>query len=54
MKTITVLGTGVVGQTIANKLILLGYHVVMGSRTADNTKGRAWVEVAGKNSLSSA
>jgi predicted dinucleotide-binding enzyme len=49
MKTITILGTGVVGQTIANKLILLGYHVVMGSRTADNTKGLAWVEVAGKN-----
>lgn len=49
MKTITVLGTGVVGQTIANKLILLGYHVVMGSRTADNAKGLAWVEVAGNN-----
>lgn len=49
MKTITVLGTGVVGQTIANKLILLGYKVVMGSRTADNTKGLAWVEVAGPN-----
>jgi 8-hydroxy-5-deazaflavin:NADPH oxidoreductase len=33
---IGVLGTGVVGSTIASKLIVLGHEVMMGSRTADN------------------
>ena len=33
-----VLGTGSVAQTIASKLIELGHHVMMGSRTAQNEK----------------
>ena len=35
---IAVLGTGIVGQTIAKKLVELGYLVTMGSRTANNDK----------------
>jgi predicted dinucleotide-binding enzyme len=35
---IGVLGTGVVGQTIASKLKELGHEVMIGSRTADNEK----------------
>jgi len=44
---IAVLGTGTVGQTIATKLVELGHEVTMGSRTADNEKGREWVSAAG-------
>jgi len=44
---IGVLGTGVVGQTIGKKLIDLGHEVKLGSRTANNDKGRAWAEQAG-------
>jgi predicted dinucleotide-binding enzyme len=44
---IAVLGTGVVGVTIANKLIELGHEVCMGSRTADNQKATAWAGEAG-------
>jgi predicted dinucleotide-binding enzyme len=40
---IAVLGTGVVGETIASKLIELGHQVRMGSRSASNEKGMAWV-----------
>jgi hypothetical protein len=35
---IGVLGTGMVGQAIASKLVELGHDVMMGSRTADNAK----------------
>ena len=35
---IGVLGTGVVGQTIAGKLVELGHDVMMGARAADNEK----------------
>ena len=35
---IGVLGTGVVGQTIAAKLVELGHDVMMGARAADNEK----------------
>lgn len=49
---IGVLGTGVVGQTIANKLISLNYNVKMGSRTAANEKAAEWVKNNG--SLASA
>ena len=38
-----VLGTGSVAQTIASKLIELGHHVMMGSRTAQNEKAVKWV-----------
>lgn len=42
MKT-AVLGTGNVGDTIGSKLIELGHIVMMGSRTADNEKAKAFV-----------
>jgi 8-hydroxy-5-deazaflavin:NADPH oxidoreductase len=45
---ISVLGTGVVGNTIATKLVSLGHDVMMGSRTASNEKAAAWVAAAGK------
>jgi predicted dinucleotide-binding enzyme len=41
---IAVLGTGMVGQTIATKLVSLGHDVMMGSRTASNEKAAAWRE----------
>ena len=40
---IAVLGTGNVGDTICSKLIELGHSVMMGSRTADNEKAKAFV-----------
>lgn len=49
MKNIGVLGTGMVGNTIATKLIQLGYKVMMGSRTADNEKATAWAKENGDN-----
>jgi 8-hydroxy-5-deazaflavin:NADPH oxidoreductase len=42
-----VLGTGVVGQTIAGKLAELGHEVRMGSREAGNEKAVAWAAGAG-------
>lgn len=48
MKKIAVLGTGMVGNAIASKLIQLGYKVKMGSRTANNEKALAWVSANGK------
>jgi predicted dinucleotide-binding enzyme len=44
---IAVLGTGMVGETIATKLVALGHQVTMGSRTADNEAARAWAAGAG-------
>jgi predicted dinucleotide-binding enzyme len=44
---IGVLGTGIVGATVAGKLAALGHEVKMGSRTADNEKAVAWVKSAG-------
>ncbi|MEM6610128.1 MAG: NAD(P)-binding domain-containing protein [Pseudomonadota bacterium] len=37
-----VLGTGMVGHTLASKLASLGHEVRMGARQADNTKAVAW------------
>ena len=45
---IGVLGTGVVGQTIATKLVELGDEVTMGAREATNEKAAAWVAGAGE------
>lgn len=45
---IAVLGTGMVGETIASKLVALGHEVRMGSRTAGNAKAAAWAEKAGE------
>lgn len=42
-----VLGTGMVGQAIADKLVALGHEVQMGSRTANNDKATAWAKRAG-------
>jgi predicted dinucleotide-binding enzyme len=43
---IGVLGTGMVGQAIASKLVTLGHDVMMGSRTADNPKATDWASHA--------
>jgi 8-hydroxy-5-deazaflavin:NADPH oxidoreductase len=44
---IGILGTGMVGQTIASKLTALGHDVRLGSRTAGNEKAKEWVKQAG-------
>lgn len=44
-----VLGTGMVGATIANKLIALGHSVKMGARSATNDKAQAWAASTGAN-----
>jgi predicted dinucleotide-binding enzyme len=43
------LGTGVVGRTIATKLVELGHEVTMGSRTQDNERATEWVSTTGGN-----
>lgn len=45
---IGVLGTGIVGETIASKLVEVGHEVMMGSREAGNEKAAAWVAGAGE------
>ena len=44
---IGVLGTGMVGDAIASKLVALGHEVMMGSRDAHNAKATAWVKRVG-------
>jgi predicted dinucleotide-binding enzyme len=44
---IAVLGTGMVGTTIASKLVTLGHDVRMGARDAANEKAAAWAKGAG-------
>jgi predicted dinucleotide-binding enzyme len=44
---IAVLGTGIVGNTIATKLVQLGHQVMMGSRTADSDAGQKWLRSVG-------
>ena len=39
---IAVLGTGLVGHTLATKLVELGHQVMMGSRTLDNEPATTW------------
>lgn len=46
---IGVLGTGIVGRTIANKLVQLGHEVCMGSRSTTSEAGAAWAAAAGAN-----
>jgi predicted dinucleotide-binding enzyme len=43
-----VLGTGVVGKTIASKLVALGDDVTMGARDATNANAAAWVADTGE------
>jgi 8-hydroxy-5-deazaflavin:NADPH oxidoreductase len=46
---IAVLGTGMVGNAIASKLVETGHQVMMGSRSANSQAGQAWLRsVAGK------
>lgn len=44
---IGILGTGMVGATIGDKLVALGHDVKMGSRSAGNEKAVAWAGKAG-------
>lgn len=44
---IAVFGTGMVGTTIANKLLTLGHEVTLGGRTADSEHGLAWMAQTG-------
>jgi predicted dinucleotide-binding enzyme len=44
---IGILGTGLVGHTIATKLISLGHEVKMGARSAQNPKAARWAGAAG-------
>lgn len=44
---IAVLGTGMVGQQIASKLVELGHEVMMGARSATNETATAWAAAHG-------
>ena len=44
---ITVLGTGMVGNAIATKLVEVGHQVMMGSRNAKSDAGREWLHSVG-------
>ena len=44
---IGVLGPGIVGNTIASKLVQLGHEVKMGSRTVNNPKATDWATANG-------
>lgn len=46
---IGVLGTGVVGKAIADRLAGLGHEVTMGSRSADNPDASDWARSAGEH-----
>ena len=46
---IGVLGTGMVGVTIATKLVQLGYYVTMGARMPDNQAAALWTKINGIN-----
>src|SRR5262245_18480742 len=49
---IGVLGTGMVGNAIATKLVNVGHAIMMGSRTADSDAGQEWKRsVGGKGQL---
>src|SRR5262245_11943657 len=51
---IGVLGTGMVGHAIASRLVALGHHVMMGSRTADNVNAATWLGTAGVGTFADA
>ena len=44
---IAVLGTGMVGNAIATKLVQFNLHVMMGSRTANSEAGQEWLRSVG-------
>ena len=43
-----VLGTGIVGRTLASRLLELGHHVTLGSRTKGNDAAMQWLAQAGE------
>lgn len=47
-----VLGTGIVGNGVASKLVKVGHEVKMGSRTADNAKAVEWAKANGSKASS--
>jgi 8-hydroxy-5-deazaflavin:NADPH oxidoreductase len=44
---IAVLGTGMVGNALATKLVQIGHQIMMGSRTANSEAGQKWLQSAG-------
>jgi hypothetical protein len=46
---IGILGTGMVGQAIATKMIQLGHSVMMGSRSGKHEKAEAWIAANGES-----
>jgi len=49
---IAILGTGMVGNAIATKLVQRGHQIMMGSRTANSDAGQEWLRsVAGKGQI---
>ena len=44
---IGVLGTGMVGNAIATKLVNVGHQIMMGSRTANSDAGQEWLRSVG-------
>ena len=49
---IAILGTGMVGNALATKLVQMGHQVMMGSRTAGSTGGQEWLRsVEGKGEI---
>ena len=44
---IAVLGTGMVGNALATKLVQVGHQVMMGSRTANSSDGQEWLRSVG-------
>ncbi len=49
---IAVLGTGMVGNAIATKLVQVGHQVAMGSRSATNENATKWAQSLGANARS--
>jgi len=44
---IGILGTGMVGNTLATKFVKLGHQIMMGSRTANSEAGQKWLQSVG-------
>src|SRR5262245_38179651 len=44
---IAVLGTGMVGNAVATKLVNVGHQIMMGSRSANSDAGQEWLRGAG-------
>jgi 8-hydroxy-5-deazaflavin:NADPH oxidoreductase len=44
---IAILGTGMVGNALATKLVQLGHQIMMGSRTSSSEAGQAWLKSVG-------